>query len=88
MVYVGMQMVRRQFADWLAAQGVGVVEVKAGGEFDPALHEAMAQEPSDEVESGRILRGMRAGYRLHDRLLRPATVVVSSGPAAGDQGEG
>ena len=42
----------------------------------------MSQEPSDEVESGRILRVTRSGYRMHDRLLRPATVVVSSGPVA------
>lgn len=82
MIYVGMEMVRRQFGDWLAGQGVSVVDVEDGGEFDPTLHEAMAQEPSDEVEAGRILRVTRSGYRMHDRLLRPATVVVSSGPVA------
>jgi len=82
MIYVGMEMVQRQFADWLAGQGVTQVEVKADDEFDPTLHEAMSQEASDEVEAGRILRVMRTGFRMRDRLVRPATVVVSSGPAA------
>lgn len=89
MIYVGMEMVHRQFGDWLAGQGVSAVEVEAGGEFDPTLHEAMAQEPSDEVEAGRILRVTRSGYRMRDRLLRPATVVVSTGPVTeGDQTKG
>ena len=82
MIYVGMEMVQRQFADWLGGQGVTQLEVKAGDEFDPALHEAMSQEASDEVETGRIVRVTRTGFRMRDRLLRPATVVVSSGPAA------
>ena len=89
MIYVGMEMVHRQFGDWLAGQGVSAVEVEAGGEFDPTRHEAMAQEPSDEVEAGRILRVTRSGYRMRDRLLRPATVVVSTGPVTeGDQTKG
>lgn len=83
MIYVGMEMVRRQFNDWLTGHGVTQVEVKSGDEFDPSLHEAMSQEPSDEVEAGRILRVTRTGFQMRERLLRPATVVVSSGPDAG-----
>ena len=89
MLYIGLDMVRKQFSDWLDGHGVSRVEVSIGDEFDPSLHEAMAQEASDEVEQGRILRVTRIGFRMHDRLLRPATVVVSSGPEQeGEASEG
>lgn len=80
MIYIGMDMVRRQFADLLAMQGVLPVAVAAGDEFDPLTQEAMAQEASESVAAGRVLRVVRRGFRMHDRLLRPASVVVSSGP--------
>jgi molecular chaperone GrpE len=44
------------------------------------VHEAIAHEPSDQVPEGIVLRQTRRGYRFKDRLLRPAKVVVSSGP--------
>ena len=52
-----------------------------GHPFDPNLHEAVAQEPSAEVPEGSIVRQLRKGYRLRDRLVRAALVVVSGGPA-------
>jgi molecular chaperone GrpE len=82
MIFIGMDMVRRQFADMLGSHGVTPVAVAAGDEFDPAIQEAVIQEASDTVAAGRVVRVMRRGFRMHDRLLRPATVVVSSGPAA------
>ena len=77
-IIAGMDMVAKQLADFLT--GVGVETVKAEGEkFDPNLHEAVAQEASADVPEGVIVRQLRKGYRLRDRLLRPATVTVSKG---------
>ncbi|MDA1052728.1 MAG: nucleotide exchange factor GrpE [Planctomycetota bacterium] len=50
-----------------------------GDPFDPNVHEAIAQEPSEEVPAGSITREVRVGYRLHDRVLRPSQVMVSTG---------
>ena len=82
MIYIGMDMVRRQLNDFLASQGVE--EIPASGNFDPNLHDAVAQEDCDAGEEGRVLRVTRRGFRLRDRLLRPAGVVVSKLPAAPD----
>jgi molecular chaperone GrpE len=48
--------------------------------FDPNLHEALAQMEDEKVPAGRIGRMLQKGYRLRDRLLRPARVMVSKGP--------
>jgi molecular chaperone GrpE len=57
-----------------------VAEIEAQGRpFDPAIHEAMAQQPEPTVAPNTVLRVFQRGYRLWDRLLRPARVVVSSG---------
>jgi len=76
----GLGMVQRQFEDFLSNHGVRPIDA-LGQPFDPNLHEALGQETSDEVPEGQILRQARRGYRLRDRLIRPATVIVSSGPA-------
>lgn len=75
MIYKGMEMVKGQLDDFLAAQGL--VEVPAEGIFDPNLHEAVAEEEKDGAEPGEILFVKRKGYRIHDRLLRAAVVVVA-----------
>jgi molecular chaperone GrpE len=77
----GMDMVRRQLADVLQQSGVEVVDAE-GHPFDPNLHEAVAQEISATVPDGCVVRQLRKGYRLRDRLLRASLVVVSSGSAA------
>jgi molecular chaperone GrpE len=79
MIYIGMDMVRRQLNEFLAAQGVE--ELDTSGLFDPNLHDAVAQEDCAAGEEGRILRVSRKGYKLRDRLLRPASVVVSKLPS-------
>lgn len=62
-------------------QDHGVEELDPRGEaFNPELHEAVSMLPSAEVEQGRVLDVVQKGYRLHDRLIRPARVVVSRGP--------
>jgi molecular chaperone GrpE len=77
----GMEMVQRQLQDFLTGQGVELVKSEAE-KFDPNLHEAVAQEESADVPEGSIVRQLRKGYKLRERLLRPATVVVSKGPPA------
>lgn len=79
-IYSGMNLVLKQLNDFLAENGVQPIEAE-GQKFDPNLHEAIAQEPSEEVREGNVIRQTRRGYRLRDRLLRPSAVVVSSGPA-------
>ena len=81
MIFMGMSMVQRQLADFL--RDMGVQELAAlGASFDPNLHDAVAQEASADAAEGTVLRVTRRGYKLKDRLLRAASVVVSSGPAA------
>ena len=78
-VFQGMKMVQGMFTNFL--REVGAEEVPAQGlPFDPNLHEALSQEASSEVAEGLVIRVQRRGYKLKDRLLRPANVVVSSGP--------
>ena len=77
-ILAGMDMVAKQLNDFLVSTGVEPVNGE-GQKFDPNLHEAVAQEESAEVEEGMVLRQLRRGYKLRDRLLRPATVVVSKG---------
>jgi molecular chaperone GrpE len=83
MIYIGMDMVRRQLNEFLTAQGVE--EIPATGMFDPNLHDAVAQEDCAKGEEGRILRVTRRGFKLRDRLLRPASVVVSKLPSEGGE---
>ncbi len=78
MIYIGMDMVRRQLNEFLTSQGVE--EIPTDGKFDPNLHDAVAQEECAAGDEGRILRVTRRGYKLRDRLLRPASVVVSKVP--------
>ena len=79
-VFSGMSMVLKQLMDFLSEQGLRPVDAM-GQRFDPNLHEAIAHEPSDKVPEGVVVRQTRRGYRMKDRLLRPSSVVVSSGPA-------
>src|SRR5437867_7280944 len=79
-IYSGMVLVQKQLNDLLAENGLQPIEAE-GKPFDPNLHEAIAHEPSDQVPEETVLRQVSRGYRIKDRLLRPAKVVVSSGPA-------
>jgi molecular chaperone GrpE len=79
-VFLGMSMVLKQLMDFLTDNGLQPIDA-TGQKFDPNLHEAIAHEPSDEFPEGVVVRQTRRGYRMKDRLLRPSSVVVSSGPA-------
>ena len=78
-VYSGMVLIQKQLNDLLEENGLEPIEAE-GKQFDPNLHEAIAHEPSESGE-GTVISQARRGYRLKDRLLRPARVVVSSGAA-------
>lgn len=81
MIFMGMSMVNRQIQDFLRDSGVQEIESQ-GKAFDPNLHEAVAQEASAGIAEGTVIRVTRRGYKLKDRMLRPASVIVASGPAA------
>ena len=74
----GVRLVHRELRHALAKEGL--VEIETAGEFDPHVHEALLTQPSEEGD-GAILEVIQKGYRLGDRVLRPARVVVSQGPA-------
>jgi molecular chaperone GrpE len=74
----GVRMVHGQFLEVLEDASVRAIEAE-GQEFDPMLHEAVATAPSIEVGAGHVLREVRRGYRVGDRVLRPTQVVTSSG---------
>ena len=72
----GVRLVHRELSQVLAKEGL--LEIGADGMFDPHEHEALLSQPA-EVEEGAILEVIQKGYRLGDRVLRPARVVVSAG---------
>ncbi len=77
-VLQGMTMVHRQLQDFISSQGLE--EVAAEGEsFDPNKHDAVSQEFSADIAEGQVIRQVRKGYKLKDRLLRAASVIVSKG---------
>jgi molecular chaperone GrpE len=72
----GVRLVHRSLADLLAREGL--VEVPTDGKFDPHSQEALLSQPSDE-EEGTVIQVLQKGYKLGDRVLRPARVVISAG---------
>jgi molecular chaperone GrpE len=78
-ILAGMSMVAKQLTDFLADAGATPIDA-TGQPFDPNLHEAIAHEQSATVPEGKVIRQVRKGFKLKDRLLRPANVIVSKGP--------
>ncbi len=76
----GVAMVLDQFMAVLERHGVKELK-PLGQKFDAHLHESLSHQPSAEVPEEHVLQVVRAGYSLHGRLLRPASVILSSGPA-------
>jgi molecular chaperone GrpE len=76
----GISMVLEQFKTSLSNHGLKEVN-PIGQPFDPNLQEALSQQPSADVAEGSVITVVRTGYTLNGRLLRPAAVIVSSGPA-------
>src|SRR5712692_8555342 len=76
----GLDLVHQKLEELLAAQGVLPIEA-VGAAFDPSLHEAIGHEESSEHPEDTVVREVRRGYRMHDRVVRPALVKVSRPPA-------
>lgn len=76
----GMKMIRAEFDRAFSELGIERIDA-TGKDFDPNTQEAMSQEASDTVPAGKVIRQWCFGYKMGDRLLKPANVVVSSGPA-------
>jgi molecular chaperone GrpE len=79
----GVRLVHRSLADALVREGLE--EIVTDGQFDPHTQEALLSQPSDEAE-GAVIQVLQKGYRLGDRVLRPARVVVSAGNPGSDGG--
>jgi molecular chaperone GrpE len=77
-IVIGMEMIERQIKEFMTTSGVEAINA-VGAKFDPNVHEAVSQEASPTVPEGSVVRQVRKGYKLRDRLLRPAMVVVSKG---------
>jgi molecular chaperone GrpE len=76
----GVAMIFQQLKKALTESGLEEVDA-SGQTFDPNFHEAVSQQESADVPEGAVLQQLRKGYKLRDRLLRPATVVVAKKPA-------
>ena len=80
-VVKGFEMIGNQILGALNEQGLQELNPE-GEDFDPHFHDSVSTEAHAEMEEGKVLRTLKVGYLLNDKLLRPATVVVSSGPEA------
>jgi molecular chaperone GrpE len=76
----GIGLVLEQFKAALTRHGLKEINPE-GVAFDPHVHECIAHQPSDNVAAEHVMQVVRLGYMLNSRLLRPASVMVSSGPA-------
>jgi molecular chaperone GrpE len=72
----GVEIIYKQLTEFLTRRGVIPMEV-VGVDFDPHVHQAVAYEPSPGAREGEVIEEMRRGYKLGDRLLRPAMVKVA-----------
>jgi len=73
-------MVAAQIIDSLSKRDCKPIEAQ-GQSFDPNLHQALQMQPSDEHPANTVMQDLRTGYKLHDRVLRPSQVFVSTGKA-------
>ena len=83
-VTAGFKMVEEQLRRTLSDHGLEEL-VPDGGPFDPNLHECISHQPSEDVPEDHVIQTVRAGYRLNERLIRAASVIVSSGAGGSDE---
>ena len=80
----GVELIHKQMLDLLRKRGVTTIDA-LGTDFDPNLHQAVIHEASSEHREGEVIAEMQRGYKLGDRLLRPAMVVVAKAPSEGSR---
>ncbi|WBU52929.1 nucleotide exchange factor GrpE [Paracoccus sp. SCSIO 75233] len=78
----GVELTLRELGNVFAKHGITVLRPEIGEKFDPQLHEAMFEAPLPGTRAGDVIQLMEPGFMIHDRLLRPAKVGVSSTPAS------
>ncbi len=78
----GVELTMRALKDVFQKHGIEVITPEVGDRFDPNIHEAMFEAPVPGTKAGDIIQVSTEGFMLHDRLLRPAQVGVSSSPAS------
>lgn len=78
----GVELTLRELGNVFGKHGITVLRPEVGTKFDPQMHEAMFEAPLPNTKAGDIIQLMEPGFMLHDRLLRPAKVGVSSNPGA------
>jgi molecular chaperone GrpE len=76
----GIAMIQQQLKGALAEAGLEEMDA-TGKPFDPTYHEAISQQETDSIPEGQVVQQIRKGYKLRDRLLRPAAVIVAKKPA-------
>ncbi len=79
-VIAGVKLVQNQLATVLAKYHCTPIE-SVGKPFDPNIHQAIAQQPSDTYPAGTVMLETSLGFMMHDRVVRPSMVIVSTGPA-------
>jgi molecular chaperone GrpE len=77
----GVELTMRELRNIFEKHGIRIVSPEVGEVFDPQMHEAMFEAPLPGTKAGQIIQVLAEGFVLHDRLLRPAQVGVSSAPA-------
>jgi molecular chaperone GrpE len=79
-LHAGVAMIQQQLKTILTEAGLEIIDA-TGKPFDPTLHEAVSQQETSEIPEGHVVQQLRKGYKLRERLLRPATVIVAKKPA-------
>lgn len=80
-IFIGISMAYKQMENTLGEYGLELISPE-GSEFDPRFHEALSYQESDDIVEGHVLKTIRIGYKLRDKLLRPASVIISQGKEA------
>ena len=80
-VIEGIQLTLKELLNVFEKHGITLVAPEVGDQFDPQMHQAMFEAPLPDTTAGEIIQVAAEGFLLHDRLLRPAQVGVSSTPA-------
>jgi len=82
-VVQGVTATLGMFLEALRRHGVTRVNVAPGTVFDPNVHQAVSEQPSNDFEPGSVMNVLQSGFLFHDRVLRPASVIVACDPPAG-----